>query len=167
MDTATIQKDIYRSKYGETPRLTSINYHSWSRATQFVLRAAQCWRIVTREEQRPEPPTAGNNTRVWERYEDKLEQYNTHYDTAAAIIYQSCSTQIQAYIGTDMDPQTMWQTLKERLDNTTNEGGPILLRERLHNERYDGEGSISSFISTVLTYYEQLAVLTKPSLIKM
>ena len=56
-----------------------------------------------------------------------------------------------------MDPQTMWQTLKERLDNTTNEGGPILLCERLHNERYDGEGSISAFISTMLTYHEQLA----------
>ena len=56
-----------------------------------------------------------------------------------------------------MDPQTMWQTLKERLDNTTNKGRPILLHECLHNERYNGEGSISSFISTVLTYREQLA----------
>ena len=32
-----------------------------------------------------------------------------------------------------------------------------MLCERLHNERYDGKGSISSFISTVLTYREQLA----------
>ena len=94
MDTTTIQKDTYRSKHGETPKLTSINYHSWSRATQFVLRAAQYWRIVTREEQQPEPPTAGNNTRAWERYKDKLEQYNTRYDTTAAIIYQSYSIQI-------------------------------------------------------------------------
>src|SRR5437667_11928337 len=107
MDVLASQKDIYYSKYGETPRLTSINYHSWSRATQFVLRATQCWRIVTCEEQRPEPLTTGNNTQTLECYEDKLEQYNTHYDTAAAIIYQSCSTQIQAYLGTDMDPQTM------------------------------------------------------------
>ena len=100
-------KDIYRSKYGDATKLTIADYHAWSKAVTFILRAAQSWRIVTREEQSPDEPGASSTAKVLERYEEKLEKYNTYFDTAAAIIYQSCTPPIRAYIGVDMNPETM------------------------------------------------------------
>src|SRR5437773_10893046 len=74
-----------------------------------------------------------------------------------AYLFQSCSTTIQAYIAGNSEPQAMWLTLKNLVDNASYENGPILLRDRLQKVRYNGEGSISTFISKVLAFRDQLA----------
>lgn len=122
----------------------------------YILRAAQAWRIVISEEHPPEAPAANANGATRDCYEEKRDRYNSRYDIAAATIYQSCSTTIQAYIAGNSDPQTMWKTLKERVDTVSNANGPVMLREQLHKEKYNGEGSISTFIAKVLTYRDQL-----------
>jgi hypothetical protein len=161
MDASISTHETYHSKYGDAPKLTTTNYHAWSKSITYILRAAQAWRIITGEELPPEAPTANANNTARDRYEDKRDRYNSRYDIAAATIYQSCSTTLQGYIAVDSNPQEMWQTLKDRVDNTSNNDGPTLLRERLHKERFNGEGSISTFISKVLTYREQLAHTTQ------
>ncbi|KAI9762601.1 MAG: hypothetical protein M1840_001194 [Geoglossum simile] len=50
----------------------------------------------------------------------------------------------------------MWQTLKDCVDTTSNANRPVILREQLHKEKYNGEGSVSTFIAKVLTYRDQL-----------
>jgi gag-polypeptide of LTR copia-type len=156
MDTLTNASNTYRGKYGEAPKLTTMNYHTWRTTVTYILRAAQAWRIVTGEEQPPEAPAANANATARDRYEEKCDRYNSHYDTAAAIIYQSCTPMIQAYIAGNSDPRSMWQTLKDRVDTASNANGPVMLREQLHKEKFNGEGSVSTFIAKVLTYQDQL-----------
>src|SRR5437667_11683138 len=98
------------------------------------------------EEQPPPPPAANALPAARNRYEDKRDQYNARYDLAAAIIFQSCSTTIQAYIAGNSEPQAMWQTLKNRVDNAFYENGPKLLRDCHQKVRYNGDGNITTFI---------------------
>ncbi|KAI9760619.1 MAG: hypothetical protein M1840_002376 [Geoglossum simile] len=85
MDTIT-NTSTYRSKYGETPKLITMNYHSWSTSVTYILRAAQAWQIVTGEEQPPKAPAANTNATARDRYEDKRDRYNSRLDIAAATI---------------------------------------------------------------------------------
>src|SRR5438876_407200 len=56
MPTNLSASETYRSKYGDAPKLNTTNYHAWSTALMYILRAAQAWRIVIGEEQPPEAP---------------------------------------------------------------------------------------------------------------
>src|SRR5437868_564458 len=46
MPTNLSASETYRSKYGDAPKLNTTNYHAWSTALMYILRAAQAWRIV-------------------------------------------------------------------------------------------------------------------------
>src|SRR5437762_739924 len=157
MDPLAATNEIYRNKYGEASKLTISNYYAWNKAIRYILLAANAWSIVAGDEAPPEALAANVSTHVRECHEDKRANYDSRYNMAAATIYQSCSSTIQAYLTDYPTPTAMWQTLKERLDKASNENRPTLLRDRLNKVKFNGEGSISAYITKVLEYCEQLA----------
>jgi hypothetical protein len=157
-------KDVYRNTHGEVPKLTNTNYYAWSRGVTCLLRAALAWKIVTGEEQRPEPPATASRAqdRSHEQYETKLEKYEKRFYAAGSILYQSCTPSVQTYINLDMEPSVMWTMLKDQVDRAANNAGPATLRQELYSVKFDGEGSIQDYISTILAYKEQLAATRVP-----
>ena len=106
MPTNLSASETYRSKYGDAPKLNTTNYHAWSTALMYILRAAQAWRIVIGEEQPPEAPR-NTASAIQERYEEKRDKFNVRYDIAAATLYHSCTSTVQPYITGDSNPATI------------------------------------------------------------
>ena len=144
--------ELFRNKYGEFPKLTSTNYHTWSKAAESNIDAARAWKIVTGEEQPPNLPAANAGPAARDCHEDRLECYESCRAMAAATIYQSCMTVIQSYITNSKDPQSMWQNLKNHFDTAAHARGPFLIWQSFCKEQFDGTGTISEFIAKLLLY---------------
>jgi hypothetical protein len=162
--TSNTTTETYTSKHGDITKLNATNYHIWVPSVRYNLNAIRAWNIVAGEEEPPVVPAniANANITLCKYHEDKQNAYEARHNSAAAVIYQSCSPMIQPIVRGMTDPRLMWQTLKEHLDKTTNENGSLLLRQQLLKESYDGKSSITEYISRIYAYRDQLAASEQP-----
>jgi hypothetical protein len=83
--------------------------------------------------------------------------WQKHKSTACSLLYSSCSIDLQGHINDIWEPTTIWETLSRQADESKQRGGPILLRRQLQLEKYNGEGSVSAYVSRILSYRDRLA----------
>jgi hypothetical protein len=140
-------------KNGRVPLLTTTNYKPWSVAIRHILDSVSCWEIVAGTERAP--PVPGNNGSAAAR--EKHAEYKKRKSTACSILYSSCSLDLQGHINDIWEPKTIWETLSTQADESKQRGGPILLRRQLQLEKYNGEGSVSAYVSRILSYRDRLA----------
>jgi len=89
-------KVMYRSKYGEFPKLNHLNYSQWHKHMEVVLRAEDAFELTTGNENAP-----ADNQRV------HLREYHRRKGKAIALIFGSCTTSAQQYLQGLTDPEEM------------------------------------------------------------
>ena len=128
---------MYCSTYGETLKLTSINYSIWSSDIAAFLRAKDVLEIVRGNE--PPPPVANNLAGI-----KRTDKYRARAGKAFAIIGSSCSQQIKTDIKGMEDPTEIWTILKEKLDSASSRAGQLALVRTFHILRpLDSDTSIN------------------------
>jgi len=151
MSSFTGHAEMYRCTYGETPKLTSTNYSTWSSDIAAFLRAEDVLEIVRGNEP---PPPAGNNQVAIK----KTEKYRARVGKAFAIIVSSCSQQIKTHIKGMEDPTEIWAILKEKLDSASSRAGQLALVRTFHMLRpLDSDTSINQYIARLMDIRTQLA----------
>jgi len=111
---ATSTDGIYRTKYGDTPKLNSFNYRQWARSIQIFLRSENALAITLGEEKQP-PPLDRQNRSNWIAREGK----------ALAIIYNSCTSVTQEHVEDVNSASEMWQKLKDKFDTVNSRAGQL------------------------------------------
>jgi hypothetical protein len=99
--------EIFCSKHGKIPKLTTSNYYICSILIESILETKQAWKIIMGEEQSPNAPAAGVGPVVRDCYEEKLGRYNTRHAKATTIILQSCTLTIQTSLTNCKNPYSM------------------------------------------------------------
>jgi len=140
-------------KNDRVPLFTTSNYKPWSVAIRHILDSVSCWEIVNSTEQAP--PIPGNNGSAATR--ERHINYKKRKSTACSLLYSSCSIDLQGHINNIWEPTTVWETLSMQADESKQRGGPILLQRQLQLEKYSGEGSVSAYVSRILSYRDRLA----------
>ena len=108
---------VNKTKYGDIPLLTSINYNSWQKAVLRVLQEIDADEIISGEEDVAQP------------LDIIYKDYKKRSAKAANIISLSCSPDVKSYIDHLTAPKDMWETFKIRLDTSaTRFGRTTLLR---------------------------------------
>ena len=142
---------MYRCTYGETPKLTSTNYSTWSSDIAAFLRAEDVLEIVRGNEA---PPPVGNNQAAIK----KTDKYRARVGKAFAIIVSSCSQRIKTHIKGMEDPTEIWAILKEKLDSASSRAGQLALVRTFHMLwQLDSNTSINQYISQLMDIRTQLA----------
>jgi len=96
--------DIYKCKYEETRKLTTKNWHQWSRDMEFFLQAEYALEIVLGLEGEPEDGSKN------------LALYRRRIRKSAAMINAACHTTVKGLIKWKQNPTEMWTALTEKLD---------------------------------------------------
>lgn len=130
---------IYRTKYGETPKLSSLNYRQWARNIQIFLRSENALAITLGEEVQP-PLEHYQNRGDWIAREGK----------ALAIIYNSCSTATQEHIEDISSASEMWLRLKEKFDTLSSRAGQLDVRRNFNQARAEPGQTIENYLATLL-----------------
>ena len=79
-------KDVFHNRYGEMPKLTDLNYASWSTNARSMLMAAEAWDIVIREEHPPVEPNGNASVAIRAEYRQARSSYNKRFGQAVTII---------------------------------------------------------------------------------
>ena len=103
---------MYRSKYGEFPKLNHINYSQWRKHIEVALRAEDAFELAQGDEN---PPP--DNQRI------QLADFRRRKGKAMALIFESCTTNAQQYLEGFTDPREMWNLLSEKLNTAASRAG--------------------------------------------
>lgn len=152
MSTSTFTPaiEMYRCKYGETPKLTSTNYSTWRTDIESFLRTEDVLEIVRGNEP---APLAGVQA---------IQRYRSRVGKAYGLISNSCTAPIKIYIRDMEDPTEIWNTLKEKLDTASSRAGQLALAHTFGNLRpLNSDTSISQYITRLMDIRDQLAGTTQ------
>ncbi|KAF8246984.1 hypothetical protein K440DRAFT_644303 [Wilcoxina mikolae CBS 423.85] len=89
-----------KTKWGNIPLLTHLNYDSWMETMTLVLEAMRAYSIITRE---PQPQVLDIDYADWK----------THEVQAATTILLFCSLDVRVYLKGLRSPHEMWHTLQQ------------------------------------------------------
>lgn len=142
-DSSAKDSTIYRSKYGETPKLTHDNYHQWHQAMEPFLQAVGAYDIVVGDE---DPPAGAR----------ALAEYNMRVGKVRSMIHAACSPGVRVYLAGIKDPRVMWETLKEKVDTTASRTGQTALVKQFYKLKPDSSG-ISNYVTKPLELRTELA----------
>ena len=111
---------LNKTKYGDIPLLTSINYNSWQRTVLRVLQEIDADEIISGEDDVTQPLDI---------------DYKKRSTMAAKIISLPCSPDVKSYFDRLTAPMYMWETLKTRLDTSAIRSGRTTLLRHFHSAR--------------------------------
>ena len=144
-DTTLLPVDRYQCKFGEIEKLNCSNYTHWARNVRAFMRGEDSLKIVLREEE----PAANNYTR-W-------KEFQTRKGAAYALIFASCTSEIQEYISGIDEPADMWDTLLEKLDGAASRAGRTMIAMQFNQSKPEANQPIQSYIAKLLPYHRRLA----------
>ena len=145
-DTTPLPMERYRCKFGEIEKLNSSNYTHWARNVRAFMRGEDCLKIVLREE---EEPSVNNYTR-WKEYQSRK-------GAAYALIFASCTSEIQEYISSIDEPADMWDILHEKLDGAASRAGRTMIARQFNQSKPEANQPIQSYIAKLLQYRRRLS----------
>jgi len=142
---------MYRSKYGEFPKLNQLNDSQWQKHMEVVLRAEDAFELTIRNEN---PPT--NNQRI------QLVEYHRRKGKAIALMFESCTTSAQQYLHGLRDPSEMWTLFAEKLNTVASRAGRMSRLRQFSRARPIPGKPITEYISTLLYFRDQLSGTEEP-----
>jgi len=113
--------DVFKCKWGETPKLTQLNYHQWRPDMELFLGAEEALLIVIEAEEYPE-----------EGDDSDVSSWNKRIAMGAAMTNAACHASVKPYIRHITDARKMWKTLAEKLDTTGTRAGRCSLLRQFH-----------------------------------
>jgi len=141
-----LPKERYRCKFGEIDKLSDINFPQWVRNIRAFLRGENCLQIVLEQE---EEPPADEYT--------KWKDYQCRKGVAYALIFASCTPEIQEYITGLDEPADMWNRLHEKLDTTASRAGRTMLARQFNQSKPNPTEPIQKYLSKLLQLRRRLA----------
>jgi len=141
-----LPKERYRCKYGEIDKLSDTNFAQWVRNIRAFLRGENCLQIVLKEEAEP---SADEYTK-WKDYESRK-------GAAYALIFASCTPEIQEYISGLDEPADMWTKLREKLDTSASRAGRTMLARQFSQSKPDPSQPIQKYLAKLLQFRRRLA----------
>ena len=114
--------EMFKTDYRFIPKLPHDNYLTWREKVHRVLVAMRAYDIVTGDELLPE----GNGSAA----RTLQKEWHRRANDAIAQIHLGCTDDLRPWIDDIDDRVEMWQTLQNRVDNTTNQvSGTEIVRE--------------------------------------
>jgi len=141
-----LPKERYRCKFGEIDKLSDTNFAQWVRNIRAFLQGENCLQIVLEQE---EQPPADEYT--------KWKDYQSRKGAAYALIFASCTPEIQEYISGLDEPAEMWNTLHEKMDTTASRAGRTMLARQFNQSKPDPTEPIQKYLSKLLQFRRRLA----------
>ena len=123
--TESTNEKVFKHPLGTITLLNDTNYASWKADCEQVLHGIKAWRIVTEDEPEPENPEGMTKAAIHgcKAYQD----FTTRKAQAGAIIYGSCSPEVETHLNQVQDPVSMWAILKEQMDTANTTVGRLTL----------------------------------------
>jgi len=142
---------MYRSKYGEFPKLNHLNYSQWRKHMEVILRAEDAFELTIGNENAP-----ADNQRV------QLAEYRRRKGKAIALIFGSCTTSAQQYLEGLTDPEEMWTLLGEKLNTVASRAGHMATLCQFSRARPVPGKAITEYISTLRYFWDLLSGTQEP-----
>jgi len=105
------------------------------------MRGDDCLKIVLREEEEP----SVNNYTGWKEFQSRK-------GAAYALIFASCTPEIQEYISNIDEPADMWDTLREKLEDAASRAGRTMIARQFNQSKPEANQPIQSYIAKPLQY---------------
>jgi len=141
-----LPKERYRCELGEIDKLSDINFPQWVRNIRAFLRGENSRQIVLEQE---EEPPADEYT--------KWKDYQSRNGVAYALIFVSCTSEIQEYIiGLD-EAADMWNRLHEKLDTTASRAGRTMLARQFNQSKPNPTEPIQKYLSKLVQLHRRPA----------
>ena len=141
--------EMFKCKWGETPKLTQANYHQWRPDMELFLGAEEALLIVIEVEEYPDDGS-----------DSEASSWNKRIAKAAAIINSACHSSVKPYIRHITDARKMWKTLAEKLDTTASRAGRSSLLRQFHALRpttsTKSPFGVTEYISQLTEYSNRL-----------
>jgi hypothetical protein len=151
------KKDIFKHVKGCFDRLTNKNYPAWAENMRFLLQSIDGWNIVIGEEDEPDKPAADADRDTKRDYKADCKDYWSRYREAAGAIFNACSEEVRVFLKGMQDPEHMWDTLVEKMDNSsTATGRQQVCREFLASRPVPG-APIGDYFARLSELRNQLA----------
>ena len=141
-----LPKERYRSKFGEIDKLSDTNFPQWVHNIRALLRGENCLQIVLEQEVEP----AADEYTKWRDYQSRK-------GAAYALIFASCTPEIQEYISGLDEPAEMWKRLQEKLDTTASQAGRTILARQFNQSKPEPTEPIQKYLSKLLQLRRRLA----------
>ena len=136
---------VNKTKYGDIPLLTSINYNSWQRTVLRVLQEIDLDAIISGGEDEAQP------------LDINYKDYKKRSAKAANTIPISCSPDVKFYIDHLTAPKDMWEILETLLDTSATRSGRTTLLRQFRRARPKGtDEPITEYFCRLLHYRQQL-----------
>jgi hypothetical protein len=164
MSSSITKNDVFKSSCGSFDRLNNENYPQWSASMMRLLKAEGLWKIVTGDEICPviTGEHDGMTPEAAQNYQKrKVEDYLKRQDEASVLLHNACCVSTRVHIGKLEDPQTIWDTLKTRLDSAASDAGRQTLKTRLYAMQPATGESIAIWFEKLLHIRDQLAGSTE------
>jgi hypothetical protein len=164
MSSSITKNDVFKSSRGSFDRLNNENYPQWSASMMRLLKAEGLWKIVTGDEICPviTGEHDGMTPEAAQNYQKrKVEDYRKQQDEASVLLHNACCVSTRVHIGKLEDPQTIWDTLKTRLDSAASDTGRQTLKTRLYAMQPATGESIAVWFEKLLHIRDQLAGSTE------
>lgn len=164
------KKQTNSSSEDESDRGTKLkgttNHRQWARTIEFKLESKDLWRFVMgemAEVTRPDPLDLatypqGEETEGYINDEKRFRLYHKKKTSAARIIWDSCSEDVQASIEDTKDPAVMWSRLNDEYNQKTNGRGQssTALRDEMASLYYEFGDNIDKFFNRLTRIINQL-----------
>jgi hypothetical protein len=164
MSSSITKNDVFKSSRGSFDRLNNENYPQWSASMMRLLKAEGLWKIVTGDEICPviTGEHDGMTPEAAQNYQKrKVEDYQKRQDEASVLLHNACCVSTRVHIGKLEDPQTIWDTLKTRLDSAASDAGRQTLKTQLYAMQPATGESIAVWFEKLLHIRDQLAGSTE------
>jgi len=142
---------MYRSKYGEFPKLNHLNYSQWRKHVEVILRAEDAFEL-----------TIGNENAPADNQQVRLAEYRRRKGKAIPLIFGSCTTSAQQYLQGLTDPEEMWTLLGEKLNTVASRAGRMAMLRQFSRARPVPGKLITEYISILLYFRDLLSGTEEP-----
>ena len=140
-NSATQSNAMYRSRYGEFPKLNDLNYSQWRKHVEVLLRAEDAFELTIGNEKPP-----ADNQRL------QLAEYCGSKGKAIDLMFESCTTSAQQYLDGQRDPSEMWTLLAQKLNTVASRAGRMSTLRQFSRARPIPGKPIAEYISTLLYF---------------
>ena len=130
--------------------LNGTNYATWKVQCQMALMKDNLWNIVTGAEVAPP-----------EEERDKHARYLAKRDRALAVIVLSVEPSLLYLLGEPVNPQTVWEKLRNQFQKKT-WANKLSLRRRLYSLRLKDGDSVQDHIKALTEIFNELSIMGDP-----
>jgi len=139
---------MFKTDYGLIPKLTHKNYPTWRKNVRRILISIRAYNIVTGEELFPDVNGSAACT--------LQKEWHHRANKAIAQIHLRCTDDLLPWIDHIDDPVEIWQTLQNRLDNTTNQVGRAQIVRKFYALHLSKEEKTTQYLTRLVDIRRKL-----------